>query len=67
MPPPLLSSMTLYLHLLHQVGEHDDGGTVLVPDQPPEVSHGVREGTLRRDVLIAVVVALESGVHTMDS
>ena len=58
---------TLYLHLLHQVGKHDNGGTVVVPDEPPKVSHGVGEGTLRGDVLVLVVVTLEGGAKSTDS
>ena len=30
----------------------------MVPDEPPEVSHCVRERTLCRDVLIATIVTL---------
>ena len=30
----------------------------MVPDEPPEVSHGVRERTLCRDVLITTIVTL---------
>jgi len=31
-----------YLHLFHEVGEHHNGGYIVVPDESPEVSHCVR-------------------------
>lgn len=30
---------------LHQVGYHDDGGGVLLPNHPPEIVHGLLHGT----------------------
>ena len=50
--------MVLYLHLLHEVGEHHNGAHVVVPDESPEVSHCVGQGTLRCNVLIATIEAL---------
>ena len=49
---------TQYLHLLYKVGEHDNGSSIVVPDESPEVSHGVRERTLCCNVLIATIVTL---------
>ena len=49
---------TKYLHLLHKVSEHDNGANIVVPDESPEVSHGVREGALCCNVLIATIVTL---------
>ena len=34
------------LCILLQVGEHDNGGDVVVPHHPPEVTQGVRKGSL---------------------
>lgn len=41
-----------HLVLLHQVGEHDDGGHIVVPHHPPEISHCVRHWTLCGDVFL---------------
>lgn len=48
----------LHFHLLHQVGEHDDRGNVVVPDEPPEVTHCVGEGALASYVLLLTVITL---------
>ena len=48
------------LHLLNEVGEHDNGVCIAVPHKPPEVSHCVRQWALGSYVLVAVIVALES-------
>ena len=49
-----------HLHPLHKVGEHDNGANIVVPDESPEVSHGVREGTLCCNVFIATIVTLRA-------
>ena len=43
---------------LHQVGEHDDCGRVLLPHHVPKVDHGLLQGPLRGDVLTSPLVAL---------
>ena len=48
----------LHFHLLHQVGEHDDRGNVIVPDQSPKVTHCVGEGSLGSYVLLLTVIPL---------
>ena len=47
-----------YLVALHEVGEHDDDGDVLLPDHAPEVVERADERALRRDELAPRVVAL---------
>ena len=53
-----LEYTTPYLASFHQVGQHDNGGRVLLPDHPPEVIHRLLQGALRSDVLLGIVVAL---------
>ena len=50
--------MTARPSRLFLFGEHHYGGTLLLPDHPPEVVGGVREGPLSGDVSVAVVVTL---------
>ena len=49
---------TLHFHLLHQVGEHDNRGNFVVPDESPEVTDRVWEGALGGYVLLLTVIAL---------
>ena len=47
--------------LLHDVGQHDDAGGLLLPHHPPEVLCGVGQRTLRGDVAVLLLVALQRG------
>lgn len=47
-----------YFHLLNKVGEHDNSAHIVVPDEPPEVSHCVWQGALCSYILITPIVAL---------
>lgn len=44
------------------VGKHDDDLRIMVPDHPPEVFSGVRQGMLGNDELVAAVVTLYDGM-----
>ena len=46
---------------LHAVGQHDQGVALLLPDHAPEVSHGLRQGTLGRNELPGAPETLEGG------
>ena len=46
---------------LHAVGQHDQGVALLLPDHAPEVSHGLRQGTLSRNELPGAPEALDGG------
>ena len=49
------------LHLvLLQLGNHDDGGAVKLPDHPPEVGQSCGRRALGRYVLVGLLVALET-------
>ena len=52
-------SHTTYFHLLSEVGEHDYGEHIVIPDEPPEVFHCVWKRALRCNVLLTPVVALQ--------
>ena len=47
-----------HFHLLSEVGEHDDGEHIVVPDKSPEVAHSVRQSPLGGNVLIVPIVPL---------
>lgn len=53
---PILGALDL--HLLHEVGEHDYGGAVVLPHHTPEVRHRTRQRTLGCYVLLGTVVTL---------
>lgn len=46
---------------LHAVGQHDQGVALLLPDQAPEVAHGLRQGALGRNELPGTPETLEGG------
>ena len=50
--------VALHFHFLHDVSQHHHRGDVVVPDEPPEVSHSVWQRALCRYVLLLSVVAL---------
>ena len=43
--------LALLLPLLHDVGDHHHHLHPLLPDHPPEVRDGVRQGTLERGIV----------------
>ena len=53
-----------HLVVLLKVRYHDDGGNVEVPDHAPQVSKGGRYGSLRGNVAVPIVVALQACVYT---
>ena len=56
--------VTPYLVILLEVGHHDDGGAVHLPNHSPEVWKGGRDGTLCCYVSIALLVTLQDGHGT---
>lgn len=46
------------LHLLHEVGQHDHIGDIVVPYQTPKISKSVWQGTLCGNVLLLPIVSL---------
>ena len=50
------------LSLLH-LGQHHDRVALPLPDHPPEVLHGVRQGPLGGDEVVLLPVALQMGAE----
>lgn len=49
----------LYPGPLLQLGHHDDDGTPLLPDHPPEFTKRFRQGSLSGDVSVLLPVAID--------
>lgn len=50
-----------HLARFHTVGQHDEGATLLLPHQAPEVTHRLGQGTLGCDELLGVLETLVEG------
>lgn len=59
--PPLYIRDRTYSAFLHQVGDHDDDLSVLLPNHPPEVLKRGLEGALGGDISSGLVVTLGGG------